>query len=127
VIESSVVDWVGTSSAAGTRVHLGGRLQEGILPAVVCSVDSGEAAALEAGAGNNIDRYEVSLDCVAETMLLARSLAASIIPAFKTNSALDTAVAFEPTYSMIDAPQVGEGDEAEPAVCRITFTVYYRS
>jgi hypothetical protein len=127
VIESSVVDWVGTSSSAGTRVHLGARLQEGILPAVVVRVTAGERVCLEAGTGNNVDRYDVAIDCVAETMLLSRSLAAQVRSAFITNALLDLAVCFEPTWSIIDEPVVGEGDEAEPAVCRINFTVYYRS
>ena len=125
MIEATVVAGLtaATQTAAGDRVHIGARLQSGALPALVVRMPTGESAAV----GDTLHVYTLELSAVAATMVSAQSLAAAAITKLRTYIVAQNAsnCVIESTYAPIDDPVVGEGDEAEPAVCTANLTIYW--
>jgi len=127
-IEARVKTWIGTASAAGTRVYNGSRMQSTTLPAIVFEVTEGAAASLAGTTGNNLDQWSVTLKAVAETQFAAQNLAEDAIVKINANTdfAAGKSVCYEPTYRTIDEPILGEGDEAAPAICTATLIIMHR-
>jgi len=128
-IEARVKTWIGTASAAGTRVYNGSRMQSTTLPAIVFEVTEGAAASLAGTTGNNLDQWSVTLKAVAETQFDAQNLAEDAVVRINSHSDFTTAgtsVCYEPTYRTIDEPILGEGDEAAPAICTATLIIMHR-
>lgn len=126
MIESTIISWIGTTTAASTRVSVGARLQSAALPALVIELGEGSAAALNGGTPK-LDRYELTMNAVAETMISAQSLAAEAVAKVVAGEAAVGGCAYETRYAVIQAPIVGEGDEVEPAVCAATLTILHKS
>lgn len=123
--EEDLVDWVGTSTAAQSRVFMGSRLQSTALPAVVLEVNGGRAATLSAATGSDLDQWEVAVRGVADDMASARNLAVAAVAAITTN--VDTgSVVYQPEYRLIEEPSLGQGDEAEPAICTANIVILHR-
>lgn len=128
-IEAKLKTWIGTATAAGTRVYCGARLQSTALPAIVVEVNSGSAASLYVGANNDLDQWDVSIRAVAETAFEAQNVAEAAVAKINAHSDFTTAgksVCYEPTYRTIEEPVLGEGDEAQPAICTATVTILHR-
>jgi len=127
-IEARVKTWIGTASAAGTRVYNGSRMQSTTLPAIVFEVTDGAAAALKGLATNDMDQWSVSLKAVAETQFDAQNLAEDAIVRINAHADFGAgkSVCYEPTYRVIEEPILGEGDEAAPAICTATLIIMHR-
>lgn len=127
-IESHVKTWIGTSTAAGTRVSAGSRLQSAALPAIVIEAQSGETASFYGAVGLNAEQYDswtISVRAVALTELDAVNLLDSAITAIRTNIAAGSVI-YEPSLRTIQAPIVGEGDEAEPSIAQQSVQIMHR-
>ena len=126
MIESTIIGWIGVGTAAGTRVSVGARLQSTTLPALVIDLTEGSAAALPSTT-RNLYEYSLSMSSVADTMLAAQSLSDAAVALVKTGALTNAGCAFEPVYAVIQPPNVGEGDEVEPAIVTATMTIMYRA
>ena len=126
MIESTIIGWIGVGTAAGTRVSVGARLQSTTLPALVIDLTEGSAAALPSTT-RNLYQYSLSMSSVADTMLAAQSLSDAAVALVKTGALTNGGCAFEPVYAVIQPPNVGEGDEVEPAIVTATMTIMYRA
>lgn len=127
-IETLVKTWIGSNTAAGTRVSAGSRLQSAALPAIVIEAQSGEIASFYGPVGLNVQQYEswtISVRAVALTELDAVYLLEAAIGAISTNIASGS-VMYEPTLRTIQAPIVGEGDEAEPSIAQQSIQILHR-
>jgi hypothetical protein len=126
MIESTIIGWIGAATTAGSRVSVGARLQSTTLPALVIDLTEGSAAALPSTT-RNLYQYSLSMSSVADTMLAAQSLSDSAIALVKTGALVAGGCAYEPVYAVIQPPNVGEGDEVEPAIVTATMTIMYRA
>ena len=126
MIESTIIGWIGVATAAGTRVSVGARLQSTTLPALVIDLTEGSAAALPSTT-RNLYQYSLSMSSVADTMLAAQSLSDAAVALVKTGALTNGGCAYEPVYAVIQPPNVGEGDEVEPAIVTATMTIMYRA
>ena len=126
MIESTIIGWIGSGTAAGSRVSVGARLQSTTLPALVIDLTEGSAAALPSTT-RNLYQYSLSMSSVADTMLAAQSLSDAAIALVKTGALVAGGCAYEPVYAVIQPPNVGEGDEVEPAIVTATMTIMYRA
>ena len=126
MIESTIIGWIGVATAAGTRVSVGARLQSTTLPALVIDLTEGSAAALPSTT-RNLYQYSLSMSSVADTMLAAQSLSDAAVALVKTGALINGGCAYEPVYAVIQPPNVGEGDEVEPAIVTATMTIMYRA
>jgi hypothetical protein len=126
MIESTIIGWIGAATAAGSRVSVGARLQSTTLPALVIDLTEGSAAALPSTT-RNLYQYSLSMSSVADTMLAAQSLSDAAIALVKTGALVAGGCAYEPVYAVIQPPNVGEGDEVEPAIVTATMTIMYRA
>ena len=126
MIESTIIGWIGSATAAGSRVSVGARLQSTTLPALVIDLTEGSAAALPSTT-RNLYQYSLSMSSVANTMLAAQSLSDAAVALVKTGSLVAGGCAYEPVYAVIQPPNVGEGDEVEPAIVTATMTIMYRA
>ena len=126
MIESTIIGWIGVGTAAGTRVSVGARLQSTTLPALVIDLTEGSAAALPSTT-RNLYQYSLSMSSVADTMLAAQSLSDAAVALVKTGALTNGGCAYEPVYAVIQPPNVGEGDEVEPAIVTATMTIMYRA
>ncbi|MEI7877900.1 MAG: hypothetical protein WCI96_08220 [Planctomycetota bacterium] len=126
MIESTIIGWIGTATTAGSRVSVGARLQSTTLPALVIDLTEGSAAALPSTT-RNLYQYSLSMSSVANTMLDAQSLSDAAIALVKTGALVAGGCAYEPVYAVIQPPNVGEGDEVEPAIVTATMTIMYRA
>ena len=126
MIESTIIGWIGSSTAAGSRVSVGARLQSTTLPALVIDLTEGSAAALPSTT-RNLYQYSLSMSSVADTMLAAQSLSDAAVALVKTGALTNGGCAYEPVYAVIQPPNVGEGDEVEPAIVTATMTIMYRA
>jgi len=127
MIESTIIGWIGVATTAGSRVSVGARLQSTTLPALVIDLTEGSAAALPSGGVRNLYQYSLSMSSVANTMLAAQSLSDAAIALVKTGALVAGGCAYEPVYAVIQPPNVGEGDEVEPAIVTATMTIMYRA
>lgn len=127
MIESTIIGWIGSATAAGSRVSVGARLQSTTLPALVIDLTEGSAAALPSGGVRNLYQYSLSMSSVADTMLAAQSLSDAAIAKVQTGALVAGGCAYEPVYAVIQPPNVGEGDEVEPAIVTATMTILYRA
>ena len=126
MIESTIIGWIGAATAAGSRVSVGARLQSTTLPALVIDLTEGSAAALPSTT-RNLYQYSLSMSSVADTMLAAQSLSDAAVALVKTGALTNGGCAYEPVYAVIQPPNVGEGDEVEPAIVTATMTILYRA
>lgn len=126
MIESTIISWIGVATTAGTRVSVGARLQSTTLPALVIDLTEGSAAALPSTT-RNLYQYSLSMSSVADTMLAAQSLSDAAVALVKTGALTAGGCAYEPVYAVIQPPNVGEGDEVEPAIVTATMTILYRA
>ena len=126
MIESTIIGWIGAATTAGTRVSVGARLQSTTLPALVIDLTEGSAAALPSTT-RNLYQYSLSMSSVADTMLAAQSLSDAAVALVKTGALTNGGCAYEPVYAVIQPPNVGEGDEVEPAIVTATMTIMYRA
>ena len=126
MIESTIITWIGVATTAGTRVSVGARLQSTTLPALVIDLTEGSAAALPSTT-RNLYQYSLSMSSVADTMLAAQSLSDAAIALVKTGALTAGGCAYDPVYAVIQPPNVGEGDEVEPAIVTATMTILYRA
>lgn len=126
MIESTIISWIGSATAAGSRVSVGARLQSTTLPALVIDLTEGSAAALPSTT-RNLYQYSLSMSSVADTMLAAQSLSDAAVALVKTGALTNGGCAYEPVYAVIQPPNVGEGDEVEPAIVTATMTIMYRA
>ena len=126
MIESTIITWIGVATTAGTRVSVGARLQSTTLPALVIDLTEGSAAALPSTT-RNLYQYSLSMSSVADTMLAAQSLSDAAVANVKTGALTAGGCAYEPVYAVIQPPNVGEGDEVEPAIVTATMTILYRA
>jgi hypothetical protein len=126
MIESTIITWIGVATTAGTRVSVGARLQSTTLPALVIDLTEGSAAALPSTT-RNLYEYSLSMSSVADTMLAAQSLSDAAVALVKTGALINGGCAYEPVYAVIQPPNVGEGDEVEPAIVTATMTILYRA
>ena len=126
MIESTIIGWIGVGTAAGTRVSVGARLQSTTLPALVIDLTEGSAAALPSTT-RNLYEYSLSMSSVADTMLAAQSLSDAAVALVKTGALTNGGCAYEPVYAVIQPPNVGEGDEVEPAIVTATMSIMYRA
>ncbi len=126
MIESTIIGWIGAATAAGSRVSVGARLQSTTLPGLVIDLTEGSAAALPSTT-RNLYQYSLSMSSVADTMLAAQSLSDAAIALVKTGALVAGGCAYEPVYAVIQPPNVGEGDEVEPAIVTATMTIMYRA
>ena len=126
MIESTIIGWIGVGTAAGTRVSVGARLQSTTLPALVIDLTEGSAAALPSTT-RNLYQYSLSMSSVADTMLAAQSLSDAAVALVKTGALTNDGCAYEPVYAVIQPPNVGEGDEVEPAIVTATMSIMYRA
>jgi hypothetical protein len=102
------------------------RLQSTTLPALVIDLTEGSAAALPSTT-RNLYQYSLSMSSVADTMLDAQSLSDAAVALVKTGALTGGGCAYEPVYAVIQPPNVGEGDEVEPAIVTATMTIMYRA
>lgn len=125
MIEATIVAALtaATQTAAGSRVHVGARLQSGELPALVVEIPSGQSAAV----GDTMHVYEVRLAAIAATMVAAQTLSAAAITKLRAYViALNAAnVVLENEFAPIEEPIAGEGDEVQPAVVSANLTIYW--
>lgn len=125
MIEATVVAALvqAPQTAAADRVHIGARLQSGALPAIVVRMPSGESACV----GDTMHVYTVELAAVSATMVAAQTLAAAAVTKLRNYVVgLNAAnCVIESSFAPVDDPVVGEGDEAEPAVCTANLTIYW--
>ena len=126
MIESTIIGWIGAATAASSRVSVGARLQSTTLPALVIDLTEGSAAALPSTT-RNLYQYSLSMSSVADTMLAAQSLSDAAVALVKTGALTNGGCAYEPVYAVIQPPNVGEGDEVEPAIVTATMTIMYRA
>lgn len=126
-IEQRVKGWIGTATAAGTRVSVGSRVQATALPAIVVEVDAGEPYCFPTGTLQFCDRWTVRVRCIAETALSAHTLYQAAATALLANVPATDGCALEIDRRTIEEPVLGEGDESQPAICTATFQIYYRS
>jgi hypothetical protein len=126
MIESTIITWIGVGTTAGSRVSVGARLQSTTLPALVIDLTEGSAAALPSTT-RNLYQYSLSMSSVADTMLAAQSLSDAAVALVKTGALTNGGCAYEPVYAVIQPPNVGEGDEVEPAIVTATMTIMYRA
>ena len=126
MIESTIITWIGVGTTAGSRVSVGARLQSTTLPALVIDLTEGSAAALPSTT-RNLYEYSLSMSSVADTMLAAQSLSDAAVALVKTGALTNDGCAYEPVYAVIQPPNVGEGDEVEPAIVTATMTIMYRA
>ena len=126
MIESTIIGWIGSATTAGSRVSVGARLQSTTLPALVIDLTEGSAAALPSTT-RNLYQYSLSMSSVADTMLAAQSLSDAAVALVKTGALTNGGCAYEPVYAVIQPPNVGEGDEVEPAIVTATMTIMYRA
>ena len=126
MIESTIIGWIGAATTAGSRVSVGARLQSTTLPALVIDLTEGSAAALPSTT-RNLYQYSLSMSSVADTMLAAQSLSDAAVALVKTGALTNDGCAYEPVYAVIQPPNVGEGDEVEPAIVTATMTIMYRA
>ena len=126
MIESTIIGWIGAATTAGSRVSVGARLQSTTLPALVIDLTEGSAAALPSTT-RNLYQYSLSMSSVADTMLAAQSLSDAADALVKTGALTNDGCAYEPVYAVIQPPNVGEGDEVEPAIVTATMTIMYRA
>ncbi len=124
MIEGTVVNWLSGQTAAGTRVSVGSRLQSGTLPAIVVEMPAGEAASLGA---TPLGRYDLVLNCIADTMLAAQSLADAAEARILSVASGGSSCAVTTQYGVLEEPVVGEGDEAEPAICTVRMEIFYKA
>jgi len=104
-------------------------LQSTALPAIVVEVNSGSAASLYVGTNGDLDQWDVSIRAVAETAFEAQNVAEAAVAKINAHSDFTSAgksVCYEPTYRTIEEPVLGEGDEAQPAICTATVTILHR-
>lgn len=127
MIESTIITWIGVATTAGTRVSVGARLQSTTLPALVIDLTEGSAAALPSGSVRDLYQYSLSMSSVADTMLAAQSLSDAAVALVKTGALTNGGCAYESVYAVIQPPNVGEGDEVEPAIVTATMTILYRA
>ena len=85
MIESTIISWIGSATAAGSRVSVGARLQSTTLPALVIDLTEGSAAALPSTT-RNLYQYSLSMSSVADTMLAAQSLSDAAVALVKTGA-----------------------------------------
>ena len=126
MIESTIITWIGVGTTAGSRVSVGARLQSTTLPALVIDLTEGSAAALPSTT-RNLYQYSLSMSSVADTMLAAQSLSDAAVALVKTGALTNDGCAYEPVYAVIQPPNVGEGDEVEPAIVTATMSIMYRA
>lgn len=126
MIESTIITWIGAATTAGSRVSVGARLQSTTLPALVIDLTEGSAAALPSTT-RNLYQYSLSMSSVADTMLAAQSLSDAAVALVMTGALINGGCAYEPVYAVIEPPNVGEGDEVEPAIVTATMTIMYRA
>ena len=126
MIESTIIGWIGAATTAGSRVSVGARVQSTTLPALVIDLTEGSAAALPSTT-RNLYQYSLSMSSVADTMLAAQSLSDAAVALVKTGALINGGCAYEPVYAVIQPPNVGEGDEVEPAIVTATMTIMYRA
>ena len=126
MIESTIITWIGVGTTAGSRVSVGARLQSTTLPALVIDLTEGSAAALPSTT-RNLYQYSLSMSSVADTMLAAQSLSDAAVALVKTGALTNGGCAYEPVYAVIQPPNVGEGDEVEPAIVTATMSIMYRA
>jgi hypothetical protein len=122
MIESSVVSWLSGVSGVGGRVYTGSRLQASVLPALVVDVAEGEPLCI--GATPKLTRFSVTVEAIAETMASAQTIAALIDAAMTTGATGAGGCSVQTRLPSLAEPVLGEGDEAEPAICTATFEVY---
>ena len=126
MIESTIITWIGTATAAHDRVSVGSRLQSTDLPAIVVEIPSGESACIAGPSGTDCDMYQVTIRAIALTMSEAQSVAAAAVSRMKSQSDSSGSVAYENSFASLQEPVVGEGDEMEPAICTSSMTVLYK-
>lgn len=126
-LEAEIISAIGTSTTAGTRVHVGQRLESGALPALIVRMNSGpEYAALGDLLGSRLIRADVQLSAIAETMQAAGDLVEDAVSKLNTHYVASGGCVVETQARTIDDPTSGEGDEAEPYVASQTVTIYER-
>lgn len=125
MIEAQVVAGLTAApqTAAGSRVHIGARLQSDELPALVVRMPTGESACV----GDTMHVYTLELSAIAQTMVSATTLAAAAVTKLRTYITTANAInaVVETNYASLSDPVVGEGDEAEPAICTANLTIYW--
>lgn len=124
MIEGTVVNWLSGQTNASTRVSVGSRLQGGTLPAIVVEMPGGEAASLGA---SPLGRYDLVLNCVAETMVAAQTLAGQAEARILSVASGGSSCAITTSYGVLEEPVAGEGDEAEPAICTVRMEIFYKA
>lgn len=121
MIESSVITWLTNGTSAADRVYTGARMQETNLPALVVQVN--QSVALSIG-GSPLKRHSVTVSAVADTMSSAQSIATACAALMATGAVAAGGCSIETELPRLDEPVLGDGDEAEPAVCNANFEVY---
>jgi hypothetical protein len=121
MIEASVITWLSGGTAAGTRVYTGARMQETDLPALVVQVTQSAAASI---GPSPLKRHTVTVSAVAETMASAQSIATACAALMATGAVGASGVSVETELPRLEEPVLGDGDEAEPAICNAYFEVY---
>lgn len=121
MIEASVISWLSGGTSAGTRVYTGARMQDTVLPALVVTVNQSQAAAIGA---SPLTRHTVTVSAVAETMASAQSIASSCASLMSLGATSAGGCSVETERPRLDEPVLGDGDEAEPAICNAFFEVY---
>lgn len=126
-LEAEIISAIGTATAAGTRVHVGQRLESGALPALIVRITSGpEYVALGQSSGDRLIRADVQISAIADTMSAAGSLVEAAVAKLDTHYSNSDGCVVETQGRTIDDPTSGEGDEAEPYVANQTVTIYER-
>lgn len=106
------------TTTAGTRVHVGMRLQSGTLPAIVIEQMNAERGTI--GRSSGLRRYSWKISAIDNTMTAATTLAeaASVQARDYLNNAGHTTVCT--SLPVIEDPISGDGDEQLPAVSSLT-------
>ena len=126
-IEAQLITAIGTGTAAGTRVHVGQRLESGALPALIVRVTGGvERAALCEDSTKRLQRADVTVSAVATDMDSAGDLVEAAVANLTTYYETRDGCVIQTGGRTIDDPTSGEGDEAEPYVANQTVMVYVR-
>lgn len=112
-------------TTAGSRVHVGSRLQSGTLPAVVVEQISSERATLGTGSSASLVRHAWRLSAIAQTMTEARALAESAASYATPNMTSLGYVTYRTTETVVEEPQSGEGDEEQPAAASLTLETLF--
>lgn len=125
-IEENLITAIGTGTTAGTRVHVGQRLESGTLPALVVRVQGVQRAALVEDSTKRLQLADVSVTAVAETMDGAADLVETAVANLTTYYAAADGCVVQTAGRRIDDPIQGDGDEAEPYVATQDFQIYLR-